>query len=271
MDKLRRSPISFTKVNISDTFWAPRMAANREHGLDAVYQQLKDTGRLDAYALDWTADSHKPAPHVFWDSDVAKWLEGACYSLVNHLDPTLEARVEDVVDRLLSAQARDGYLNPHFTVVEPGKRWTNLRDKHELYCAGHLIEAAVAHHRATGDERFLKGMQRYADLIGQEFGPGEGQRQGYPGHAEIELALIKLYRHTGFERFLDLACYFIDARGRSPHYFDQEARERGEDPRSYWARTHAYTQSHLPVRQQREVVGHAVRASIYMLPWLIAP
>jgi len=260
MDKLRWTPISFTKVTLSDAFWVPRIDANRQHGLEAVYQQLKRTGRLDAYALDWTPASNQPQPHVFWDSDVAKWLEGACYSLMNHPDPVLRSRVEDVVDRILSAQAEDGYLNPHFTVVEPGKRWTNLRDKHELYCAGHLIEAGVAHHRATGDSRFLRGMQRYADLIGREFGPGEDQRQGYPGHEEIELALVKLYRHTGLEHYLELACFFIEERGRSPHYFDLEARQRGEDPKVYWPKTYAYTQSHRPVRQQREVVGHAVRA-----------
>ena len=254
------SPIPFTKVKPVDAFWAPRMEANRTHGLNAVFQQLKDTGRLDAYNLDWTPDSQEPAPHVFWDSDVAKWLEGACYSLMNHPDPSLRSRVEDVVDRILLAQAGDGYLNPHFTIVEPGKRWTNLRDKHELYCAGHLIEAAVAHHQATGDTRFLEGMLRYVNLIDQTFGSEGDQRGGYPGHEEIELALIKLYRHTGVERYFNLARYFIDVRGGSPHYFDLEARKRGEDPEAYWVGTHAYTQSHLPVRQQREVVGHAVRA-----------
>ncbi len=256
----QRKPLPFTQVRINDAFWSQRIAANRERGLRAVYQQLVDTGRLDVYRLDWTPESNKPAPHVFWDSDVAKWLEGACYSLLTHPAPELKAKVDDVVDRILSAQGEDGTINPHFTVVDPKGRWTNLRDKHELYCAGHLIEAAIAHHRATGDPRFLEGVQRYVHLIGKVFGPGEGQLQGYPGHEEIELALIKLYRHTGDKNNLLLARYFIEERGRSPHYFDLEAVRRGANPEDYWAKTHAYTQSHLPVREQREVVGHAVRA-----------
>jgi DUF1680 family protein len=260
MDFHARKPLSFINVKINDAFWVPRMVANRERGLTAVYQQLRNTGRLQAYDLDWQPGSKKPAPHVFWDSDVAKWLEGACYSLMTHPNSSLRVKVEDLVDRILSAQGEDGYLNPHFTVVTPGSRWTNLRDQHELYCAGHLIEAAIAHHRATGQSRFLVGMQGYADLIGQVFGLGEGQRRGYPGHEEIELALVKLYRHTGEERYLNLASYFIEERGRSPHYFEREARSRGEHPVVDWPQAYAYYQAHLPVRQQTEVVGHAVRA-----------
>ena len=259
MDSPQRKPLPFTQIQIRDAFWAPRQAANREQGLDAVYQQLESTGRLKAYDLDWTPGSDQPEPHVFWDSDVAKWLEGACASLITHPDDALRARVDQVVSRILSAQGKDGYLNPHFTVVEPKARWTNLRDKHELYCAGHLIEAAIAHHRATDEPHFLNGIRHYADLIDHTFGPGEGQRHGYPGHQELELALIKLYRHTGENRYLDLARYFIDERGQPPHFFDIEARQRGEDPADYWAKTHAYTQSHLPVREQQEIVGHAVR------------
>lgn len=254
------TPLSFSKVRINDAFWAPRIAANRERGLNAVYQQLRNTGRLQAYDLDWKPGSKKPAPHVFWDSDVAKWLEGACYSLMTYPNASLKMKVENLVNRILSAQGEDGYLNPHFTVVAPGFRWTNLRDQHELYCAGHLIEAAIAHQRATGDARFLAGMRRYADLINQAFGPGEDQRHGYPGHEEIELALVKLYRYTGEESYLNLASYFIEERGRSPHYFELEARARGEHPVVDWPQGYAYYQAHLPVRQQTEVVGHAVRA-----------
>ncbi|MFW5713224.1 MAG: glycoside hydrolase family 127 protein, partial [Brevefilum sp.] len=257
---LNRKPVSFEKVKIQDAFWLLRMRANHTHGLEAVYQQLKKTGRLAAYDLDWEPGSDSPQPHVFWDSDVAKWIEGACYCLINQPDASLRERVEEVVDKILSAQGEDGYLNPHFSVVEPEQRWANLRDKHELYCAGHLIEAAIAHHRASGDRRFLDGMMRYADLIDRVFGPRAHQKQGYPGHEELEMALVKLYRHTGKSKFLELAAYFIDERGRVPHYFDIEARERGEDPGEYWAKSHAYTQSHLPVREQKQVVGHAVRA-----------
>ena len=256
----QRKPVPFEHVKIEDAFWAPRMQANRQRGLEAVYQQLAETGRLDAYALDWAPGSDGLQPHVFWDSDVAKWVEGACYSLINHPDKRLLEKVEIVVGKILSAQGEDGYLNPHFTVVAPGQRWTNLRDKHELYCAGHMIEAAIAHHRATGERRFLDGMLRYADLIHRVFGPKKGQKRGYPGHEELELALIKLYRHTWEREYLDLAAYFIEERGQSPYYFDTEARARDEDPADYWAKTHAYTQSHRPVREQTTVVGHAVRA-----------
>ncbi len=257
--RANRRPLPLEQIKITDRFWEPRIRANRERGLAAVYEQLERTGRLAAYQLDWQPGGGQPEPHVFWDSDVAKWLEGACYSLLTHPDPTLRRRVDRVVDLILSAQGEDGYLNPHFTVVEPDKRWTNLRDQHELYCAGHLIEAALAHHRATGEARFLRGIRRFVDLIARVFGPGPEQMGGYPGHEEIELALFKLYRATREESFLDLARTFIDARGRKPHYFDEEARRRGESPGDYWAKTHAYTQSHKPVREQREVVGHAVR------------
>lgn len=260
MTSTLRTPIPFNQVSITDSFWAPRILANRTRGLDAVYRQLETTGRLAAYDLDWTPESGQPAPHVFWDSDVAKWLEGACLSLMSFPDEPLRRRVDSVVDRILSAQGEDGYLNPHFTVVNPEGRWTNLRDMHELYCAGHLLEAAIAHHRATGDPRFLNAIRRYIDLIGTTFGPEETQLPGFPGHEELELALMKLYRHTGDPETLKLARYFIDQRGQQPHYFDWEVSQRGEDPADYRAGSHTYTQSHQPVREQREVTGHAVRA-----------
>ncbi len=259
MEKGKRNPVSLENVRITDQFWGPRIAANRVKGLEAVYRQLEETGRLNAYHLNWTSEGGQPAPHVFWDSDVAKWLEGACYSLIRRPDADLRARVTRVVELILSAQGQDGYLNPHYTVVEPGQRWTNLRDKHELYCAGHLIEAAIAHHRATGERHFLDAICRYIDLIDRTFGREPGKLRGYPGHEEIELALVKLYRYMGEERYLALASYFVNERGQSPHYFDLEAQRRGELPEDYWAGTHAYTQSHRPVRMQREVVGHAVR------------
>jgi len=263
MDQPNRIPVPFPQVTITDAFWAPRQAANRDHGLWAVYQQLQATGRIAAYNLDWQPGSDQPQPHVFWDSDVAKWLEGACYSLITHPDPALKAEVEHVVDRILSAQQPDGGINPYFTVVAPQDRWTNLRDRHELYCAGHLIEAAIAHHQATGDPRFLHAIRRYADLIDRKFGPDDDQIHGYPGHEELEFALIKLYRHTGEKHYLEKARYFIEERGREPHYFDLEARARGEAENRPAPRPLEYWQAHKPVREQTEVVGHAVRA-MYM-------
>jgi DUF1680 family protein len=247
------------RVQIDGGFWGRLMDVNRRVTLPIEYEQCRATGRIDAFDLTWKPGDPNP-PHIFWDSDVAKWIEAAAYSLASHPDADLERLVDGVIDRIARSQHPDGYLNTHYTAVEPEKRWSNLRDCHELYCAGHLIEAAVAHFEATGKRTFLDVVCRYANHIGRVFGTGEGQKRGYPGHEEIELALVKLWRVTGEKRYLDLAKYFIDERGREPHYFDLEARERGEDPATYWAKTYAYCQAHVPVREQREATGHAVRA-----------
>ncbi|MDQ2886279.1 MAG: glycoside hydrolase family 127 protein [Chloroflexota bacterium] len=253
------TPISWKDVTIDDQFWSPRLRVNREQSLPHIYQFCQETGRIGALRLNWKPGM-EPVPHIFWDSDVAKWLEAASYSLATHPDPALEARVDEIVALLVAAQQPDGYLNSYFTAVEPEKRWTNLRDWHELYCAGHLIEAAVAHFQATGKRVLLDALCRYADYIDSVFGPEEGKKRGYPGHEEIELALVKLYRVTGEERYLRLSEYFINERGRQPHYYDAEARLRGEDPAAYYHKTYEYNQSHLPIREQSQVVGHAVRA-----------
>lgn len=260
----KEQPIPFTRVTIDDSFWSSRLKTNRERTIPFEYAQCKRTGRIDAFRLDWTPEQTTP-PHIFWDSDVAKWIEAASYSLATSSDPDLDALLDEVVALIASAQQPDGYLNVHFTVVEPEKRWTNLRDAHELYCAGHLIEAAVAHYQATGKRSLLDVLQRYADHIAATFGRDPGQRRGYPGHPEIELALVKLYRSTGIRRYLDLARYFVDERGQQPHYFDleraaqivPESRFGPSFDRMY---THEYNQSHRAVREQDRPVGHAVRA-----------
>ncbi|HEV2662828.1 MAG TPA: beta-L-arabinofuranosidase domain-containing protein, partial [Ktedonobacteraceae bacterium] len=256
------TPVSWKNVTIDDQFWSPHLRVNREQSLPHIYQFCAETGRIDALRLNWKPGV-EPVPHIFWDSDVAKWLEAASYSLATHPDPALEARVDELVGLLVAAQQPDGYLNSYFTAVEPEKRWTNLRDWHELYCAGHLIEAAVAHFQATGKRVLLDALCRYADYIASVFGPEEGKKRGYPGHEEIELALVKLYRVTGEERYLRLSEYFINERGRQPHYYDAEARQRGEDPAAYYHKTYEYNQSHLPIREQSQVVGHAVRAMYF--------
>lgn len=255
----RYTPIPFINVSIEDIFWEPRQRANREHTIPIEYQQCRDTGRIDAFRLSWKPGM-KPVPHIFWDSDIAKWIEAASYSLANHPDPQLDALLDEVISLITFAQQPDGYLNTHFTVVEPEKRWTNLRDQHELYCAGHMIEAGVAHYQGTGKHTLLDVVCRYADHIASIFGTQPGQKRGYPGHEEIELALVKLYHVTGEKRYLDLSQYFIDERGKQPYYYDLEAVARGDDPKAYWAKTYAYMQAHIPVRRQNEVVGHAVRA-----------
>jgi DUF1680 family protein len=252
-------PVSWKAVTIDDTFWTPHVEVNREQTLPDIYQISLETGRIDNFRLNWKSGM-EPPPHIFWDSDVAKWIEAVSYSLGTHPNPELEAKVDEVIRLVVAAQQPDGYLNTYFTAVEPQKRWTNLRDWHELYCAGHMIEAAVAHFQATGKRVLLDAMCRYADYIDTVFGSEPGKKRGYPGHEEIELALVKLYRVTGEKRYLHLSQYFVDERGRQPHYFDSEARQRGEDPAAFWAKTYEYNQSHLPVREQHEVVGHAVRA-----------
>lgn len=261
-------PVALREVTIQDRFWAPRLRANRERGIAFQFGQIRKAGAIDALDLSrppgplpipFSGDS-RVTPVMWWDSDIAKWLEGASYSLATHPDPKLESLVDDVIARLARAQQPDGYLNTYFTARAPDKRWTNERDWHELYCAGHLIEAAVAHFEATGKRSLLGVLERYVDLIASVYGPNPGQKRGYPGHEEIELALIKLHRVTQNPRHLELARYFIDERGRQPYYFDLEARARGEDPDKFHFGTYEYAQAHKPVREQSEVVGHAVRA-----------
>jgi DUF1680 family protein len=256
---LRASSLPHTATVFQDTFWAPRLRTLREHTLPAIYEQMRQDGHFTAFRESWHAGM-RPIPYVFWESDIAKWIEAASYSLATQPDPQLEALVDEAIAFMLALQQPDGYLNLWFTQIEPERRWSNLRDYHELYCAGHLIEAAVAHFQATGKRALLDAVCRYADYIDATFGPEEGKRRGYSGHEEIELALVKLFHATGEPRYLRLSQYFIEERGQRPSYFDLEAEERGEAPADFWATTYEYNQSHLPVREQHEIVGHAVRA-----------
>lgn len=256
------TPLPFTKIQLADDFWKPRIDVNRAVTLPREYELCETTGRIAAWDLAWQPGQPNP-PHIFWDSDVAKWIEAASYSLATHPDPALEAQLDALIARLAAAQASEGYLNTHYLVYEKHqleKRFTNLRDAHELYCAGHLMEAAVAHYQATGKRTLLEVMSRYADYIGSVFGRAAHQKPGYCGHEEIELALVKLYHATRAERYLRLAQYFVDERGRAPHYYDAEARARGEDPGRYRFGGYDYMQAHAPVREQSAVTGHAVRA-----------
>lgn len=197
---------------------------------------------------------------MFWDSDLAKSIETIAYTLARKPNPALEARVDEIVDMYARLQADDGYLNAWFLRIQPGRRWTNLRDHHELYCAGHLMEAAVAYFQATGKRKLLDVMCRHADHMIAVFGDGEGQLRGYCGHPEVELALVKLARATGERRYLELAKFFVDQRGQQPHFFTAEAIRDGREPENFIQKTYEYSQSHQPVRLQRRVVGHAVRA-----------
>jgi uncharacterized protein len=208
---------------------------------------------------------------LFWqDSDIAKWIEAASYRLATHPDAELDAQIDRLIATIARAQRSDGYLNTYFTLVEPGNRWANLRDCHELYVAGHFIEAGVAHFEATGKRGLLDVVCRLADLVGRTFGSGPGRIPGYCGHEEIELALVKLARATGDVRHLDLAAYFIDQRGQEPNYFAAEAERRG-DKALPWHMYHdglATLQAAVPVRTLQEPVGHAVRMT-YLLAAMI--
>jgi len=219
----------------------------------------RKTGRIRAFRLEKSNKNY----HPYFDSDFAKWIEAACYSLATTPDKNLSKTVDRVVKLVVSAQRPNGYLNTYFTVKNPSYVFKDLREQHELYSAGHLMEAAVAHFYATGKRNFLEAMMRYADYISSVFGREKGKKRGYCGHPEIELALVKLYRASGGRRFLELSSYFVNERGRKPYYFDVEASKRGEDPAAYeWWTKNGYPemQAHKPVREQKEAVGHAVRA-----------
>jgi DUF1680 family protein len=262
--KYKLTPVPFTAVRINDAFWAPRIEINRTATIPHIYHKLEETERISAFDLSFERPVPSPVVLIFGDSDPAKWIEAACYSLAIHPDPGLAALVDRVVAKVIGAQQPDGYLNTHFTCVQPEMRWKNLRDWHEMYCAGHLIEGAVAHYQATGQRKLIDALSRYTDHIANTFGREPGKKRGYCGHPEIELALVRLYHATGNRRYLELASYFIDERGQHgpdyPHYYDVEARERGEDPAKFWFKTYDYCQAQVPIREQKKVVGHAVRA-----------
>jgi len=261
------SPLPPSAVDVRDSFWSPRIETIREVTLDAVYENLESTGRIDNFRIAAGEASGEFSGRYYNDSDVYKWLEGACYALADEDDAELRERVEHVVDAIQGAQADDGYLNTYFQLVEPEHRWTNLHGMHELYCAGHLFEAAVAHYRATDERRLLDVARRLADHVDETFGPDA--KQGYPGHEEIELALAKLYRATDEERYLELARYFLDERGREPSRFEWEIEHTEEigghaydhlvdEDGTYDA---AHLQDHAPVTDQETAEGHAVRAT----------
>lgn len=199
---------------------------------------------------------------VFQDTDLYKWLEALAFCLMRGQASAFEAVGDEAIAIIEQAQLPDGYLHTYHILSRIEARWTNLLEAHELYSAGHLIEAAVAYHQATGKDRLLNVAIRFADLICNTFGPGEQQIHGYPGHEEIELALIKLHRHTGERRYLDTARYFLDVRGTEPNYFTAEVERRNgvgiyHDFGDYDL---SYSQAHMRPVEQRDGEGHAVRA-----------
>ncbi|MCC3375331.1 glycoside hydrolase family 127 protein [Cohnella sp. REN36] len=265
----KAKPVPMTQVRIADAFWDDYIRLVKDVVVPYQWEAINDrvpgaepSGAVRNFKIAAGLAQGDFYGFVFQDSDVAKWLEAVGYLLAKERDPDLEAVADGMIEIIAQAQQPDGYLNTYFTIKEPGRRWTNLMDCHELYCAGHMIEAAVSYYRATGKRRLLDVVIRFADYIDSVFGPEEGRLNGYDGHQEVELALVKLYEATEDRKYLRLAQYFLDARGTSPSFFEHEADGRGR--RSHWGFTHrelelAYFQAHRPVREQTEAVGHAVR------------
>ncbi|MCQ2983062.1 MAG: glycoside hydrolase family 127 protein [Treponemataceae bacterium] len=198
---------------------------------------------------------------VFQDSDAAKWLEAAAFSLSLFPDAELEQKVDDLVDIIAAAQDSDGYLDTYFTIKDQDKRWTNLCEGHELYCAGHMIEAACAYYESTGKKKLLDVMTRNVECMYRQFlHNGDQAFSAYPGHPEVELALMKMYQLTGNRHCFDLAHHFIEVRGVDPLFFEKECAGRGWTVWGSDGKNPRYNQAHAPVREQKDAVGHAVRA-----------
>ena len=289
------SPLSLRNVQITDTFWKKEMELVRTEVIPYQWAALNDqvegaapsfcmhnfktAGKLNKEKKElgtafkepvYTFRGFEALPEdpkhlddkfygfVFQDSDFYKWIEAVGYSLTQHPDPQLESTADGAIDIVCAAQQEDGYLDTYYILNGKDRIFTNLRDHHELYCLGHLLEGAVSYYQATGKDKLLKAASRYADYVAAYFGPEEGKCKGYPGHEIAEMALVRLYETTQESKYLDLAKYFIDERGKQPYYFDKEHPE--EVKKNPNGLRYAYNQAHLPVREQDEAVGHAVRA-----------
>ncbi len=258
--------VPMEKIQVRDSFWSRYMEVVRTSMIPYQWKALND--KVEGAAPSYCIHNFRVAAgleqgehggYVFQDSDLAKWIEAASYSLIHHPDAALEKDLDDVIELIGKAQQPDGYLDTYYIITGLDKRFTNLLNNHELYCCGHMLEAAIAFYRATGKRSLLDIMLRFVDLIDSTFGPEENKKHGYPGHEEIELALMKLYRITKDPKHLRLAKYFIDERGQSPNYFEEENKGRN----FYWANSYfkfQYYQAGKPLREQIAAEGHAVRA-----------
>lgn len=239
--------LNFESIDILDGFWCRKQEMLRKTTVWAVYDRFKETGRFDAFKCDKNAEIK---PHIYWDSDVAKWIEGASYLIKKSPEPKLEEIIDEVVDDIEKNQLPCGYFNSFYIAIEPQNIFKN-RDCHELYCAGHLIEAAVAYAEATGKTKFVDLMIKYVDYIEYRFKIKGDTGFKTPGHEEIELALVRLYKFTGEKKFLDLARFFVLERGKNL-----------ETPLTDWA-NESYLQSHMEAKKQDKAVGHSVRATYF--------
>lgn len=260
-------------VEINGQFWKDKQDLIRNETIPYIWEALND--RIPGIHKSGAVENFKAAAGlsdqgffglVSQDSDLAKWIEAASYSLMTKPDEKLEQLLDEVIAILDKAQEEDGYLNTHYSLQGIDKKWSFLRESCELYCAGHLIEAAVAHHEATGKDSFLDIARKYADHIDTVFGREDGQKRGYCGHAEVELALVKLFRVTGEDRYLRLSKYFVEERGQKPYYFTVEKTAAAKDQQimehlvyALEEENYQHSQSHLPVREQQHADGHSVK------------
>ncbi|GAA4010756.1 glycoside hydrolase family 127 protein [Deinococcus rubellus] len=251
----RLHPVALGRVHLTDTFLEPRRRINRDATLLSQYRHLEDTHTLRNFRRVTDGSGEPFVGYVFNDTDVYKWLEAAAWTLTEDHDPALEDMIAEATGLIESAQDENGYLDTYYTAGREDQRWSNLKDNHELYCAGHFIQAAVAHHRTTGSEQLLNVARRLADYIGSVFGPAsQGKCELTDGHEEIEMALVELYRETGEKNYLELAQFLIEVRGRGVLGADE----------SHQTFNSTYYQDHTPVREMNRVVGHAVRMMYLM-------
>jgi len=260
--------IPMKQVAIIDEFWGNYMELVRTKMIPYQWEALNDripdaepSHCIKNFKIAAGLEEGKFEGFVFQDSDISKWLEAAAFSLVWKPDSVLEKIVDKAIDLIVSAQQEDGYLDTYYIINGLEKRWTNVTNNHEMYCAGHMLEAAVAYYHSTGKSKLLEAMIRFVDYINSVFGTEEGKKKGYPGHEVLEMALMKLYLITKDEKHLKLAKYFIDQRGQKPLYFESEAQENHtEAPWNDSFFKYQYYQAGLPVREQDKAEGHAVRA-----------
>lgn len=292
----RNTPLPLQQIQITDDFWGERMELVRREIIPYQWRALNDqipeadpsfcmrnfqvAGRQNQERRNKGSDFEEPKftfrgfqslpedgkpleekfyGFVFQDSDLYKWIESVAYSLSQHPDQELENLADQAIDAVCAAQQENGYLDTYYIIGGMDQIFTNLRDHHELYCFGHLAEAAVAYYQATGKMRLLEAARKFADYINGFFGTGENQCKGYPGHEIAEMALVRLYEVTGEKRYLDLSYFFVNERGQRPYYFDREDQAWKISAREEQELRYQYYQAHLPVRRQTEAVGHAVR------------
>ena len=257
-----------TDVTLNDRFWNRFRETVVREGIPYQWKALNDAVEdaepshcLRNFRVAAGKEPGEFGGFVFQDSDIYKWLEGVAFSLRWHPDAQLEAIADEAIETVAAAQQADGYLDTYYIINGLDRRFTNLKDNHELYVAGHMVEAAVAYFQVTGKRRLLDVAIRYVDCIASAIGPEEGKLHGYPGHPVIEMALMRLYGVTGDEKHLRLAKYFVDERGQSPLYFEAEDARNGNH--FYWKNSplrYRYYQAQQPVREQKDAEGHAVRA-----------